>query len=422
MKTHKHFLFLLTAHPILLLLLTTPAAAQTLDTLGLAWSKTSVNAVIFRKNSVTSFGDNHYTAYYDTAGNIVLGVQRGSGPWQIRSTALKGRVADAHNSISMIADGEGYLHLAWDHHNNQLNYCRSKGPGSLELSGSTTMTGKDEERVTYPEFYRMPDGGLIFFYRSGESGRGNLIMNRYDITSKKWQRAQENLIDGENERNAYWQAHVSKQGTIHISWVWREEPDVATNHDLCYARSRDGGITWERSTGEKYVLPIRANNAEYAMMIPQQSELINQTSMTATPDDHPVIATYWRQQNSKAPQFYVVRHDEKGWLLEQVSQRTEPFSLKGAGTKKIPVSRPLILSKDMVVYRDNERGHMVTIARREKKGWTYTDMVPISDSSWEPTGDNTAGGLKLFLQDVGQGDGEKLADKRPTPVVIMTIR
>ena len=43
------------------------------------------------------------------------------------------------------------------------------------------MTGKDEDDVTYPEFYRMPDGDLLFAYRSGASGRGNLVLNRYDL-------------------------------------------------------------------------------------------------------------------------------------------------------------------------------------------------------------------------------------------------
>ena len=42
------------------------------------------------------------------------------------------------------------------------------------------------------------------------------------------------------------QACVDTKGTIHISWVWRESPDVASNHDLCYAKSADG-ITWVNS-------------------------------------------------------------------------------------------------------------------------------------------------------------------------------
>ena len=99
----------------------------------------------------------------------------------------------------------------------------------------------------------------------------------------------DNLIDGEGKRNAYWQACVDDKNIIHISWVWRESPDVASNHDLCYARSKDGGVTWENSRGKKYQLPINATTAEYAWHIPQNSELINQTSMSADKSGNPII-------------------------------------------------------------------------------------------------------------------------------------
>ena len=63
----------------------------------------------------------------------------------------------------------------------------------------------------------------------------------------KWERIQDVLIDGEGNRNAYWQMHVDENGIIHISWVWRETWMVETNHDLCYAQSADGGHTWRKS-------------------------------------------------------------------------------------------------------------------------------------------------------------------------------
>lgn len=63
-------------------------------------------------------------------------------------------------------------------------------------------------------------------------------------------------------------------GTIHISWVWRESPDVASNHDMAYARSKDGGKTWERSTGEKYHLPIVADEAESPVKYPSVANLL----------------------------------------------------------------------------------------------------------------------------------------------------
>ena len=83
-------------------------------------------------------------------------------------------------------------------------------------------------------------------------------MNRYSLKDHKWARVQDVLIDGEDKRNAYWQLYVDEKGTIHLSWVWRETWQVETNHDLCYARSFDNGVTWYKSDGEQYklILPL----------------------------------------------------------------------------------------------------------------------------------------------------------------------
>ncbi len=251
---------------------------------------------------------------------------------------------DAHNIISLAVDGSGYLHLAWDHHNDSLRYCRSISPGALELTPKLPMTLR-ENRVTYPEFYRLPGGDLLFFFREGESGRGNLVINRYDHKAHTWQRVHESLIDGEGQRSAYWQASTDDKGRIHLSWVWRETSDVATNHDLCYAFSDDEGVTWKMSTGERYTLPIKQDAAEYAWHIPQQHELINQTAMTADASGNPYIATYWRETSDSVPQYRVVYHNDEGWHMVQVSHRQTPFSLRGGGTKRIPVSRPQVVAR-----------------------------------------------------------------------------
>lgn len=66
----------------------------------------------------------------------------------------------------------GYLHLSFDHHGHKLNYCRSTAPYTLELGDKEPMTGVDEGNVTYPEFYPLNGGDLLFVYRSGSSGRG----------------------------------------------------------------------------------------------------------------------------------------------------------------------------------------------------------------------------------------------------------
>lgn len=408
--------------------------AATVTNVDSGWAANSVNTVIFRKNSLVTFGNTQYISFYNADGYVVVGKRTsGAKTWQLRQTQYRGHTADAHNTISIMTDGAGYLHLAWDHHNNPLNYCRSVQPGSLEMTDKTPMTGKAETSVSYPEFYKMPNGDLLFFYRNGASGKGNLVMNRYNVHTKQWTQLYDNLIDGEGARSAYWQACIDSRGTIHISWVWRESPDVASNHDLCYARSLDGGQTWEKSTGEKYTLPIRAATAENACTIPQQSELINQTSMYADAQGHPYIATYWREAASKVPQYHLVFNIGKEWKVQNLGFRTTAFSLSGAGTKRIPVSRPQIIAwqsgkllSAALVYRDEERGNRISMALNRdlgQAGWQLYDLGTASLGSWEPTYDTelwkTRGILNLFVQKVEQVDAEGKAAMPPQMIQVV---
>lgn len=385
------------------------------------YAATSVNVAVFRGNSVASLGNTQYVGWYDGQGKVVLAKRAlGSTTWQTKVTSLSGNVADAHNSISIHVDGDGYLHMSWDMHSTRLRYRRSTTPGGLDMGTDSTMVGTLETQTTYPQFFRLPSGDLLLLYRSGSSGSGNLVINRYDRAKRKWTRLQSNLIDGQGARNAYWQAHLDRDGVLHVSWVWRETADVATNHDLCYARSRDGGLTWEKSDGSKYALPINAATAELAQAIPQNSELINQTSMATDDRGRPYIATYWRTAGSSVPQYRMVYRDSLSWKSVQVSQRTTPFSLSGVGTKKIPISRPqLVVSSTTdsvsasLVFRDVERGSKVSMFRTgnlARNRWTVSDLTSTSVDSWEPTFDtdlwNSSRILHLFVQRAGQGDGE----------------
>jgi len=410
------------------------ASAQTASPVGLGWAKNNVNGAVFRKNSVVTQGRDQYVAYYDSAGYVTLAKRRlPTGAWQVQRTSYQGNVKDAHNVISLMADGAGYLHLAFDHHNNPLRYCRSQAPGSLTMGALQPMLGTHEQRVTYPEFHRFPNGDLLFMYRDGGSGNGNLVLNRYAVKTQKWTRLHDVLIDGEGKRNAYWQACLDARGTIHVSWVWRESPNVASNHDMAYARSTDGGRTWQRSTGEAYQLPITEATAEYAARIPQSSELINQTAITTDAAGTPYIATYWRPAGAQVPQYQLIYLKDKQWRTTQVSQRTTPFSLSGVGTKKIPISRPQLLvatrqgrTAAYLLFRDAERQDRASVLHcpdLAQGQWAAADLTAGSVGNWEPSYDTerwrTAGVLSLFVQRTGQGDGETLENLPAQPVSIL---
>lgn len=401
---------------------------------GKGWADNSVNVTIFRKNSLVTFRNTQYIAFYDDSANVIIGKRElNESKWQFHRTGFQGNVNDAHNVICIMADGDGYLHMAWNQHNNHLHYCRSVSPGSLRFTQQMPMTGIHEDKISYPEFYKLENGNLIFLYRDGGSGNGNLVINSYDIKSKKWSQVNGSLIDGEGKRSAYWQACTDSLGTFHISWVWRETPDVATNHDMCYARSKDGGRTWEKSTGEKYILPITAATAEYACHIPQKSELINQTSMFADSKGRPFIVSYWADSGTNVPQYHLIYKEGKSWQVYNTAFRKTDFSLSGTGTKHIPISRPQIISwnknnrqKAAIIFRDEERGNKVSAAICNDLGkmkWNVLDLSSEDEGAWEPSYDTELWKKKhlihLFVQKVIQVDAEGKGSIGPQMVKVI---
>ncbi|MFD1257311.1 BNR repeat-containing protein [Mucilaginibacter terrae] len=421
---------------LILILLTYHGYAQVSPTTiaGNAWANNSVNTVIFRKNSLTTFKGWQYAAYYNGEQHLTLAKrQTGGSQWQIMQTPYTGDATDAHKSISIMVDGAGYLHVAWGQHNNSLNYALSVKPGSLTLGAKTVMTGKKEGKLSYPEFYKLANGNLLFLYRDGGSGNGNLMLNHYNTVTKRWTRLQDNLIDGEGKRNAYWQMTVDRAGAIHLSWVWRESPDVASNHDMAYACSKDGGKTWQKTNGEVYTLPITQSSAEYACKIPQHSELINQTSMIADMRGNPYIASYWRDSAQSVPQYHLIYHNGSTWNVKNLGFRKTVFSLSGGGTKRIPISRPQIIAwkngrkmAAALIFRDEEQSDKVSVAvnnNLQKHLWTIQNLTVKSVGSWEPTYDTelwkTKQILNLFVQNTVQVDGEGKANVPQQPVQVI---
>lgn len=401
---------------------------------GQGYSRTSINTSIFRRSALVSGHGFQFIGYYDKKGRVVLGRRiLGSSKWRFKRLNYKVKITDAHNVISLGLDNDGYLHVAFGMHCRPLRYLRSLRPLSLQMSECIDMDGVKEDAVTYPEFYTLETGELLFCYRAGRSGNGDMVMKTYDTALQRWSTLYDNLLDGEGERNAYWQMSVGADGTLHLGWVWRETPDVSTNHDVCYAHSVDGGRTWRRSDGTQYGIPINLSSSEVAWHVAEGSELINQTSIAGDIEGHPYIATYWRDTDNAVPQYRVLWNDGRSWHSRCVGERLTPFTLKGKGTKMVPMSRPLILVDDNYIYfifRDIERGGRVIMAITgdiTHGEWKIRSLSSFSVEAWEPCPDfslwKTAGELQLFLQTTHQGDGEKKASgvSPTTPIYVLEV-
>ncbi len=110
-----------------------------------------------------------------------------------------------------------------------------------------------------------------------------------------------------------------------------------------------------------------------------------------------------------------------------------PFSLSGQGTKRIPISRPQIISwkngkatAAAVIFRDEEQGNTVSAAVNKditKNKWQVKSLGKEVVGSWEPTYDTELWKnkhlLHLFVQFTQQVDGEGKANIAPQPVRVL---
>ena len=328
-----------------------------------AFAGSSVNVLAGVKQTVYTHSVYQYAAFYNQQAKVVIAKRRiGQDNWQLQTTEFSGNVNDAHNHISIVVDGAGYLHIAWDHHNNPLNYAKSTAPGSLQLQ-RVNMLGNMEKNVTYPQFYALKNGDLLFQYRDGGSGKGQLVMNRYHLATQSWSRIHNVLIDGEKQRSAYWDMTLDQNDVLHLAWIWRETPDVATNHDLMYAQSKDYGATWQQIDGAQYKLPLTINNAQVVKQIPQNHKLMNPPVVAADNSSNPYITSYWAAAPEQAPAFNVVRFDNGQWQTFTGPKASVNFALSGMGTKNPPWSRPVLLVESdwrsswfYLIHRDDSAG------------------------------------------------------------------
>lgn len=242
---------------------------------------------------------------------------------------------DSHNGIVMAADSAGHLHLAGNMHCTRLAYWRTREPGKIaSFEQVPAMVGRDEDRCTYPVFLTLPDGRLVFQYRSGESGNGSTLMNVYDVDARSWRRLVDGpIFDGEGKRNAYPLAPVlGPDGMYHESWMWREAADAGANHDLSYARSRDLA-SWEDAAGRPLALPITLETEGVIVdPVPVGGGILNGSGRVGFDADKLPVLAYYKYDSAGHSQAFVARWEAAAWRTVQVSDWGHRFEPAGAGT------------------------------------------------------------------------------------------
>jgi len=401
-----------------------------------AFSGSSVNVVAGARQTLFTHSIHQYAAYYDAGGFMVLARRRlGEDQWQTLRTQHRGTVVDARNSISLIVDGDGFLHVAWNNHDTHLMYARSVKPGELTLGPPQGMIGRQEDSVTSPGFYRLDTGDLLFSYRDGGSGNGQLVINHYSTHDTTWHRVHDALIDGEGQRSADWDMAIDEQGVLHLAWTWRETPDGVANHDIAYAQSKDDGVTWTDINGHPFSLPITAAAAGYAVRGGQQHHLMSPPVIAATSTSQPCICSSWASASNATPRFNVVCFDHDRWHTIAGPEAAEAPQLAGTASGRPSWSRAALFvesewdnNRIHLIYRDDaEQGRVIaaTLDDLTTAAWEYRYLTQAGVGAWEPCLDPTQATrlrqAQMLVQNVTQPDDSETAtaDAEPTQIGVL---
>ncbi|MGP8261009.1 MAG: BNR repeat-containing protein [Acidobacteriaceae bacterium] len=285
--------------------------------------------------ALLTHGDRQFVAFYDASRRMTI-AQRTLGQRQWSYTTLPSTVGwDSHNYIAMELDRDGYLHVAGNMHASPLVYFRGTRPyNAASLVRVPSMTGRHEERVTYPVFSYAPDGELLFQYRSGSSGAGDTYRNRYDERTKTWHALTgQPLFFGGNRMNAYPLNPVKGPDSwYHQVWVWRDTPMAETNHDLSYARSRDL-IHWETANGVPLTLPLTIDTPGLVVdPSPPRGGLLNGTQAVGFDALGNLVISYLKYDATGNTQLYFARWQGAHWLLQQASNWNYRWDFHGGGS------------------------------------------------------------------------------------------
>jgi len=370
-------------------------------------SEYSWNGSSYNQDNVTTFNNKQYTVYVGIDKKPIIAKRTlPNGDWEafdlstITGNPLNSPIADDnHNILSVAVDSDGYIHVVGNMHANPMRYIRSANPEDIFSWELPSMTGVNENSVTYPQFVKLRDGKLLLFYRNGMPGLGNIYINEYNTTTKTWSKKQTMLIDGTpSDENPYLNhIAVDKNNVIHIMYVWRGTGNASTNNDICYAKSEDGGNTWVKSDGTNLTLPITHANSEIVVKTTLTgSGLLNQNGLETDKSGNPhgAFLLYDSEGNT---QIYHVWHDGSLWHNDKVTNFNFKYNTN-VNILDYTISRPSVFTtrnnKVYIMYRCNVNGKRGSLRVIDVTPGNFYydefDLCKIDLHDYEPTFDTQA--------------------------------
>ena len=179
--------------------------------------------------------------------------------------------------------GNHPVHLAYDHHNNDLHYRISSAGAATVPDANFTASLFSAERnylqsgdtpisVTYPHFVTLETSRKeVLFWREGSASNGDEYCadykddgtwsSRRQIVSKTGVYHVPGTCPNSNTRYGYgWFAPSGDD--IHYGWLWSEDAVDGSmyDHDMMYAKGINTANTWKNTSETTLSLPITVSS------------------------------------------------------------------------------------------------------------------------------------------------------------------
>jgi hypothetical protein len=364
------------------------------------YGDTFVNTMILRQsNPITDLASNTQFMAWDQqspktliTAKRVRNADKSWGAWTVDVTAITPTTAeDAHNYYSLAADGAGGFLISGDMHGVDMNYTHMAG-GALHITAWDPVPivagATNEDTVTYPVFLPVPNGDVLFFWRDGASGEGNLVLTRWIKATDTVVAVLDVVVDGESTESFYpWRPEYDPiRDVVHVGGCWRLDTSVNTNHGLIHFMLEGPNFTTAlKADGSAQAIPVTQANAAYAATDGINTGLTNVGSITI--DSTTGYATLWSYTDpgDGFSQVYAQEYDGATWnrtFVPSVHQYANqiPFSLVNDGS-----SGPNYIPFSMhVALRQSGSQRFIQVGRSDTQGVGVWALIHENGSLAQP--------------------------------------
>jgi hypothetical protein len=253
------------------------------------------NGQVFIQDNLWSTPHRQYAVWVGDDGVPYTAMRvRGTERWKIvdlaslRDNPLAApTVDDTHNVYAIATDAEGHVQVAGNMHLSPFRYLRASADLNRWATRPAPAAGQS---VTYPAFTALPDRTLLFWRREGRAGEGAVTLDALYPRTSAWRQLGA-IIDGSPTGESPYLNHIAvdpRTGVINLMFTWRSGATVESTNDVGFARSADGGRTWQTADSTPLRLPITHTSASTILDTqPSGSGLVNNGGLTVDPEGRP---------------------------------------------------------------------------------------------------------------------------------------